>query len=93
MKVLEDSQKNLYVYIYTDDHEPAHVHVFLGRKSNYNEGEAKINIGNDEKPPSFVNVYNMNNKVATQALFLVAENQEILLKKWKEIHGGKIVEP
>lgn len=88
MKVLEDSQKNLYVYIYTDDHEPAHVHVFLGRKSDYNDSEAKINIGNDEKPPSFVNVYNMKNKVAIQALRLVAENQEMLLEKWKEIHGG-----
>lgn len=88
MKVLEDPQKNLYVYIYTDDHEPAHVHVFLGRKSDHNDSEAKINIGNDEKPPSFVFIYNMKNRVATQALRLVAENQEMLLKKWKEIHGG-----
>jgi len=88
VKVLEDSQRNLYVYIYTDDHEPAHVHVFLGRKSSHNECEAKIDIGNDEKPPSPVRVYNMNNKVVTQALRLVAENQEMLLKKWKEVHGG-----
>ncbi len=88
MKVLEDPQKNLYVYIYTNDHEPAHVHVFLGRKSDYNDSEAKINIGNDEKPPSFVNIYNISNKVANQALCLVAENQEMLLEKWKEIHSG-----
>lgn len=87
VKVLEDSQKNLYVYIYTDEHEPAHVHVFLGRKSDYNDREAKLNIGDDENPPEFIYVYNMKNKVATQALRLVAENQETLLEKWKEIHG------
>lgn len=87
MEVLGDSKKNLYVYIYTDDHEPAHVHVFRGRKSDHNESEAKIDIGNDEMPPSFVYVYNMKNKIAVQALRLVAENQEMLLEKWKEIHG------
>lgn len=88
MEVLKDAKRNLHVYIYTNDHEPAHVHVFSGRKSSYNECEAKINIGTNEAPPSFVQIYNMKGKVAIQALHLVAENQDMLLEKWKEIHGG-----
>ncbi|HEY9705327.1 MAG TPA: DUF4160 domain-containing protein, partial [Allocoleopsis sp.] len=38
-KILEDTQNNLIVYIYTNDHQPAHVHVLKGRKSEQNRLE------------------------------------------------------
>lgn len=87
-KVLEDTQKNLFVYIYTNDHIPAHVHVFIGRKNDANQMEIKINIGSEEKPPSIVSANDkIKDKDLVAALNLVAANQEILLSKWQEIHG------
>jgi hypothetical protein len=87
-KVLEDLQTNLFVYIYTNDHIPAHVHVFKGRKNDFNQKELKINIGNEEEPPSLVSVdVNLKNKDIVNALRLVALHQKMLLSKWQEIHG------
>jgi Domain of unknown function (DUF4160) len=87
-KILEDIKNNLFVYIYTNDHDPAHVHVFKGRKKETNQIEAKINIGSEEKRPSVVFAdEKMSDKDIVKALKLVAANQEMLLKKWQEIHG------
>lgn len=87
-KVLEDTQKNLFVYIYTNDHIPAHVHVFIGRKNDANPMEIKINIGSEEKPPSIVSANDkIKDKDLVAAFNLVKANQEILLNKWQEIHG------
>ncbi|WP_019500024.1 DUF4160 domain-containing protein [Pseudanabaena sp. PCC 6802] len=86
-KVLEDIKNNLFVYIYTNDHEPAHVHVFKGRKNDTNQTEAKINIGNETERPSVVVAdETMSDKDIVKALKLVATNQEMLLHKWQEIH-------
>lgn len=88
MKMLEDKNQNLYVYIYTNDHMPAHVHVFKGRKNDKNIHDVKINIGSENEPPSIVKANpNMKGNDIKAAWELVANNQEILLKKWKEIHG------
>ena len=87
-KVLEDLQNNLFVYIYTNDHTPAHVHIFKGRKNDANQMEIKINIGSEEQAPSLVSAPDkINNKDLIAALKLVAANQEALLNKWQEIHG------
>ena len=87
-KVLEDLQNNLFVYIYTNDHTPAHVHIFKGRKNDANQMEIKINIGSEEQAPSLVSVPDkIKNKDLIAALKLVAANQEALLNKWQEIHG------
>lgn len=86
-KVLEDLQNNLFVYIYTNDHIPAHVHVFKGRKNDKNQKEVKINIGSEEEPPSLVSTSeDMKTKAIVNALRLIAANQEILLSKWQQIH-------
>lgn len=53
-KVLEDRQNNLFIYIYTNDHIPAHVHIFKGRKNDKNQMEIKINIGTEKQAPSLV---------------------------------------
>lgn len=87
-KVLEDLQNNLFVYIYTNDHIPAHVHIFKGRKNDANQMEIKINIGSEAESPSLVTAHDkIKNKDLVSALKLVANNQEMLLSKWQEIHG------
>lgn len=86
-KVLENIHNNLFVYIYTNDHIPAHVHVFKGRKNDKNQKEVKINIGSEEEPPSLVYASeDMKTKDIVNALRLIAANQEILLSKWQQIH-------
>ena len=65
------------IVIWTNDHEPMHVHVFHG------EGEAIINIENAE----LVQVWNMSRRLVRQAKEIVEENGEILAERWREIHG------
>lgn len=62
--------------IYTDDHEPAHVHV-------YGDGEARINILRLE-PISF---RGMRRRDLEKAIAIVAANREGFLERWEEIHG------
>jgi len=89
-KIIEDLEKNLFVYIYTNDHVPAHVHIFKGRKNDSNQKEVKIKIGSQSDRPSVVTASeDMKNKDIVAALKLVAANQEMLLNKWQEIHGDK----
>jgi hypothetical protein len=54
MKIPEDESRNLYLYIHTDDHRPAHIHVFKGRKNDGNRHNIKINIGGENEPQSIV---------------------------------------
>lgn len=63
--------------IYTDDHEPAHVHVFKGG------GKAKINIW----PVEPVRVKDMKPRVVRQAVKIVEAHQDYLLEQWEDIHG------
>ena len=92
MKILVDKSQNLYLYIHTDDHTPAHVHVFKGRKNDRNRSNVKINIGNEDEPPSIVKADSDMRHDIKAAWRLVADNQEILLNKWNEIHGVQKLE-
>jgi hypothetical protein len=93
MKIIGDESQNLYLYIYTDDHTPAHVHVFKGRKNDGNRHNVKKSIGNEDEPPSIVKAdSDMRNDDIKAAWRLVADNQEILLNKWNEIHGVQKLE-
>jgi hypothetical protein len=67
----------LRVVIFTDDHEPAHVHVF-------GDGHAKINLFGD---PELVWAEGMTRGEVRKAMRLVSEHQALLLAKWREIHG------
>lgn len=62
--------------IYTDDHEPAHVHV-------YGDGEARIDIFRT----SPISNRGMRKRDLAVAVAIVGENREILLARWREIHG------
>jgi hypothetical protein len=63
--------------IYTNDHEPMHVHAYKG------DGEAKIELS----PVAIVGVWEMKKSDARKAKRNVAENQDYLIQKWREIHG------
>jgi hypothetical protein len=87
--IFEDRQNGLTVYIYTNDHVPAHVHVFVGRKGSRNQPGIKINLGSENQAPSLVTVHpSISNRDVINALKLVAEHQEIFLQEWNRIHGA-----
>ena len=67
------------VVIFTDDHEPAHVHVF-------GDGQAKIDLGEGGRP-SLVWARRMTRGDVRRAMEIVADNREALLMRWRAIHG------
>jgi len=70
----------LRVVIFTDDHEPAHVHVF-------GDGEAKINLSGAEGAPELLSAVGMTRADLRRAMQIVKEQQAMLLERWSEIHG------
>lgn len=71
-------EQGLRIVIFTDDHEPAHVHVF-------GSGHAKIDI--DGAVPELVWTRGMTRGEARKAMRLVTENRNALLERWRAIHG------
>lgn len=70
----------LRVIIFTDDHEPAHVHVF-------GDGQAKINLIGPDGAPALVWAEDMKANDLRRAVQLVRDQQEQFLAEWREIHG------
>lgn len=70
----------LRVIIFTDDHEPAHVHVF-------GDGQAKINLVGPDGAPTLVWAEGMKANDLRRAMRLVRDQQEGFLAKWRAIHG------
>lgn len=70
----------LRVIIFTDDHEPAHVHVF-------GDGQAKINLIGLDGGPTLVWAEGMKANELRRAVQLVRDQQEQFLARWREIHG------
>lgn len=70
----------LRVIIFTDDHEPAHVHVF-------GDGQVKINLIGPDGVPSLVWTQGMKGNDVRRAVQIVQDQQEAFLAKWREIHG------
>lgn len=62
--------------IYTDDHEPAHIHV-------YGDGEARINI----ERVVLISNRGMRKRDLNVAIQVVGQNRAELLARWREIHG------
>ena len=67
--------------IYTQDHEPAHVHV-LG------DGMLKVNIRGPDGMPELVENVGMKARDRRRAMDVVLERQAEFLARWREIHGG-----
>ena len=70
----------LRVIIFTDDHEPAHVHVF-------GDGQAKINLIGAAGTPELVWAVGMKANDLRRAVQLVEDHQDVFLARWREIHG------
>jgi hypothetical protein len=67
--------------IYTNDHRPAHVHVFKA------EGEVIILLGNAHTPPTVWENIKMSRRNERAALILVGKHQDDLLAAWRQTHG------
>ena len=61
--------------IYTDDHDPAHLHV-------YGDGEARIDL----LEVAVISNRGMSKRDLARALNIVLEYREMFLLKWSEIH-------
>jgi len=72
--------QGLRVVIYTNDHDPAHVHVF-------GDGEAKINLLGAGGSPELIWADGMSRGEVRRALRIVIDEQTTLLARWEEIHG------
>lgn len=70
----------LRIVIFTDDHEPAHVHVF-------GDGHAKINLTGPDGGAELVWAENMKRNEARRAMAVVTEHREVFLARRREIHG------
>ena len=68
------------IVIFSDDHEPAHVHVF-------GDGEAKINLAGADDRPELVWAVGMKHADIRKCMRLVEANREALLARWNDIHG------
>jgi Domain of unknown function (DUF4160) len=78
-------RKNGFIFrIRENDHTPSHVHAYKGKNM------VAIDIGDRTTPPRFSKrkrMTRMSDSDAFKALRLVAEQQDYLLRKWREIHG------
>ncbi|KSB87300.1 hypothetical protein AS593_22910 [Caulobacter vibrioides] len=72
--------QGLRVVIFTNDHEPAHVHVF-------GDGEAKINLVGRDDAPELVRAQAMTRAEIRRAMAIVVEHRDALLARWRDIHG------
>jgi hypothetical protein len=66
--------------IFSNDHGPAHVHVF-------GDGEAKINLLGPGGGPELVWEYGMKANELRRAMKLVDNQQRFFLARWRKIHG------
>jgi len=73
-------QHGLRFAIHTDDHEPAHVHVF-------GDGEMKIVISADGGLPLALWSVGMKRADEHRAMDVVLERQVEFLARWREIQG------
>jgi hypothetical protein len=67
--------------IYTDDHEPPHVHA---RRPG---GHVKIHLLGPGGLPDVVKIHRLPDHEAWRALAMVCEHQQFLLEAWSNIHG------
>ncbi len=74
-------QSGFSVIIYKDDHPPAHVHIIGG-------GRAKIILVGADGSPELSGAVGLTAGEVRKVMKIVHNEQFLLLRKWKEIHGG-----
>jgi hypothetical protein len=70
----------LRIVIFTDDHEPPHVHV-------KGDGQAKVNLVGLNGLPELVWSAGMSTAEKRRAMRAIREAQSELLEHWRQIHG------
>lgn len=73
-------EAGLRFVIFTDDHEPAHVHVV-------GDGVAKINLVGPDGSPELVSNDGLKTGDLRKAMRIVTEQQARMLERWKDHHG------
>jgi hypothetical protein len=73
-------EAGLNIVIFTQDHEPAHVHVF-------GDGHAKFNLIGADGLPEMVMQQGFSRGDARRAKRIITEQQAMLLQRWSDIHG------
>lgn len=73
-------EAGLRFVVFTNDHDPAHVHVV-------GDGAAKVNLAGPDGKPELV--YNDGLKAGDlrKAMRIVEERQAAMLERWSAIHG------
>ena len=66
------------IVIFTDDHEPAHVHA-------YGDGDAKVQIAGERA--ELVWVVGMKASDIRKMMTIVERHRDRLLAAWRDIHG------
>jgi Domain of unknown function (DUF4160) len=74
-RIYYDSATGLAFYIFPNDHDPPHVHIYRKRK--------------DTQPPKIDRIYRkVKDELALEAWRIVAENQQTFLEEWQRYHGN-----
>ena len=73
-------EAGLRFVIFTDDHEPAHVHVI-------GDGNAKIDLAGPDGKPHLVTNNGFKAGDLRKAMQIVTEQRTWLLEKWNHYHG------
>lgn len=66
--------------IYTDDHEPAHVHAI-------GNGTAKVNLAGPQGEPELVSSFGLKTGDLRKIMRIVSAQSAAMLAEWKDIHG------
>jgi len=67
--------------MYLNDHWPPHVHVIAAAR------EAKIELGVGGRRPLIVSNEGLSRRQLTAALVEIDRNRELLMERWRQIHG------
>jgi hypothetical protein len=73
--------RGLRVVIYLNDHRPPHVHVIRP------DAEARIALGDEGERPWLMTNDGLSNREVVAALVEIERNRDLLIQRWREIHG------
>ncbi len=74
-------EKGFEVMIYTQDHEPAHIHIWKAGR------EVVVDLRKGAAPPIIRRVHGMSKNQVREAYHLVERHLEHLRRKWRKLHG------
>jgi hypothetical protein len=73
--------RGLRVVVYVNDHRPPHVHVVGPSR------EARIALGDEREHPWLMTNEGLSRRQLSAALLKISENRDLLIRRWRELHG------